>query len=603
MSTKTTFKRIALVAVATLGLGVLSVAPSQAAHLGDTLTLTPPASSSITVGETATATVNSSFLGVNAGDSITVNALIASKPSTGAANLQFAVIDSYTSTVSTASSLGTTSNISTGVTGNSVAANTNYKLNLVAPTVKGTYIVQVYATAGSGGGTIRSAVLSWSVTVADVNKSSDATSTSFIAAGAAIPAVSDSASVTLSKSGGQAATILVTQKNATSTADEAMIATITGPGLLGSGAGTNAAATGRSISVTNTHYITVWSDGTSGEATITIVGVTSGLTLGVEKVTFFDTKPASVTVTVKKAHILAGTANVTKVLAVVVKDASGNAVTNATVTAAATDTTTAVGGAATCLTYDTTDKVYYCGIAGLSATKFGKVNYTVTASDGAAVATKATSTADVTFSFGVAKAITVSGPATAGYGEEITLTFTATDANGLPVADQSYEGAAGAGILWNTTTVPAYVGSGFAPFNTGETITTVSGVATKKVVTPTSGPKATATWTLAGDGVTAAGAVDKSIGKTTVAYEVTLTNPGVDAATDAANEATDAANAATDAALAAAEAADAATSAAQEASDAVAALSESVTKLIAGLQAQIKSLAAVVAKIAKKVKA
>ena len=50
-------------------------------------------------------------------------------------------------------------------------------------------------------------------------------------------------------------------------------------------------------------------------------------------------------------------------------------------------------------------------------------------------------------------------------------------------------------------------------------------------------------------------------------------------------------------------AADAATTAAQEASDAVAALSESVTKLIAGLQAQIKSLAAVVAKIAKKVKA
>jgi hypothetical protein len=34
MSTKTTFKRVALVAVAALGLGVLSVAPSQAAPAG-----------------------------------------------------------------------------------------------------------------------------------------------------------------------------------------------------------------------------------------------------------------------------------------------------------------------------------------------------------------------------------------------------------------------------------------------------------------------------------------------------------------------------------------------------------------------------------------
>ena len=41
MSTKTTFKRIALVAVAALGLGVLSVAPSSAATtvIDETLTL------------------------------------------------------------------------------------------------------------------------------------------------------------------------------------------------------------------------------------------------------------------------------------------------------------------------------------------------------------------------------------------------------------------------------------------------------------------------------------------------------------------------------------------------------------------------------------
>jgi len=74
-------------------------------------------------------------------------------------------------------------------------------------------------------------------------------------------------------------------------------------------------------------------------------------------------------------------------------------------------------------------------------------------------------------------------------------------------------------------------------------------------------------------------------------------------ATDAANEATDAANAATDAANAAAEAADAATAAAQDAQAAVAALASQVADLIAGIKAQITSLTNLVIKIQKKVKA
>jgi len=81
---------------------------------------------------------------------------------------------------------------------------------------------------------------------------------------------------------------------------------------------------------------------------------------------------------------------------------------------------------------------------------------------------------------------------------------------------------------------------------------------------------------------------------------------GVDnatAATDAAAEATDAANAATDAANAAAEAADAATAAAQDAADAVAALSTQMAALIAQLKAQLTALTNLVIKIQKKVKA
>jgi hypothetical protein len=81
---------------------------------------------------------------------------------------------------------------------------------------------------------------------------------------------------------------------------------------------------------------------------------------------------------------------------------------------------------------------------------------------------------------------------------------------------------------------------------------------------------------------------------------VTISDPGSQAAVDAAAEATDAANAATDAALAAADAADAATAAAEDASASVAKLSKSVTTALNNLKKQITSLTALVNKLLKR---
>jgi hypothetical protein len=214
--------------------------------------------------------------------------------------------------------------------------------------------------------------------------------------------------------------------------------------------------------------------------------------------------------------------------------------------------------------------------------------------------------ATVTFADSVATKAVLAGPASGTPGATVEYTLTLTEKNGYPVADQTYGAGSAGGVIFSATAADTVL-SGFTgtlPFSASESFTAKSGVMTSKGTLPIAGV-ATGSWTLVGDGLqTLAGnAIDKTIGKTKVTVSTDVSNPGVDAATDAANEATDAANAATDAALAAAEAADAATTAAQEASDAVAALSETVTKLISDLQAQIKSLAAVVAKIAKKVKA
>jgi len=79
MSTKTTFKRLALVTVAALGLGVLSVTPSQAVIGGDSLTLSA-ATAAITTADTATGvSATLKFNGATT-DSISVKADFVSGP-------------------------------------------------------------------------------------------------------------------------------------------------------------------------------------------------------------------------------------------------------------------------------------------------------------------------------------------------------------------------------------------------------------------------------------------------------------------------------------------------------------------------------------------
>jgi len=87
MSTKTTFKRVALVAVAALGLGVLSVAPSSAAVSTPTVTTANGTSSTASnYDSTAAATVAVSAL-MDAGDTITVTVLQKAAPTGAAANV------------------------------------------------------------------------------------------------------------------------------------------------------------------------------------------------------------------------------------------------------------------------------------------------------------------------------------------------------------------------------------------------------------------------------------------------------------------------------------------------------------------------------------
>jgi hypothetical protein len=630
----TTIKRIALVAVAALGFGVLSVVPSQAAVQNLTITV-EDGKATLTVQDTTTAAsiVVAGLLDGGVLDTITVSVIEKSKPAgtspvallgylettTLASRVDNKVIfdgtainkyESVTNTSSPAGVMGITS-----ATAAYVGAKFTLQLESLTGTAAGTYTYTVIAKPYAAGveGAAVSKDVSIVIAAAAAPKAAVASAaTAYIQAKDTVSywanVVADSVTAGSLVAGTAIGAIQVKNQSAAGvSAVDTITVSMTGVGYLKTTAGPTTAIIGRSFVVTNEDILEmqVIADGSSGTGTITIK--TEAGASFVKTVTFFDTKPTTATATVKKAFIKAGTGSVQKVFAVAVTDAAGNAVTNITkLTAVPTDTATTVGGAATCsLTYNTTDKAYYCEVAGLSATKFGPVAYTISATGADAAATVVKTSATVTFADNVATKAVLAGPATGTPGATVEYTLTLTEKNGNPVADDIYGvGNAPGGVLFSATAADSVI-SGWAagPFNASDSYTSVSGVITSKAVLPIAGT-ASQSLTLVGDGLQtlAANAIDKTIGKTKVTVTTDVTNPGVDAATDA-NEATDAANAATDAALAAAEAADAATTAAQEASDAVAALSETVTKLISDLQAQIKSLAAVVAKIAKKVKA
>jgi hypothetical protein len=462
------------------------------------------------------------------------------------------------------------------------------------PTMRGTYKFTFTAQSGT-----TSSVHTWTVNAYATqaaldtangvdNAISAAKTTSFLNTGETTTATADATVIaSMAVTTSAAATIVVLPKNAAGTTITnvtfPLTATISGPGTLA--IGTNLAAitaldsgSGRAITGTTNHYVIgVFADGTAGVSTITI---SSGTTvLATETVTFYGAA-AKITPTVVNS-VLAIASN-TGAITAVVTDAAGVLVPGVTVyassntdaviddayvasTAASTSaglvsfnlTGVAVGTAAITLTLNATS----AGTSTVSA-----LAGTMRVSDG--VPTK------VDYSFGK----TSYAP-----GEAAVITATVSNAAGvMPAGTYTVLTAAGVTASYTvsgmpTTTVLAVLSTGSATY----AVTIPSGISGELQLA----------------GTASATTIAATFGKTNIV------NAGLDAATDAANEAIDAANAATDAALAAAEAADAATTAAQEASDAVAALSESVTKLIAGLQAQIKSLAAVVAKIAKKVKA
>ena len=639
MSTKTTFKRIALVAVAALGFGMLSVVPSSSTVIANSLTI-DAATDSITLGESATAVLTHSFVATTALDSVTITAIKTSSNAANAGTIRLSLTESSTSASTTAgvaatspgytfpsavnSSLGLLTDTgasrpdSVTVQGNSGANRSNFSkfgVTLYNPAAAGTYEIKFYMTTSTGGaGTADTSVVTWTVTVAAADTASTGASTATLRAG------SSTALATIAQGGYAGATegvdsvvavaktssatdiiaeaaIYVIEKTAALTAGaDSLTVTVSGEAYVSSTT-TARATSGKAITVaynvtdaTGTP-IYIWSTGNAGKATITVTTV-SGLALGTKTVTFYGSAASIAIDGVYSTHGRAGGYDAGDI-DVVVNDAGGTPVIGASVTVVSGTPAAVASGTCTDLYKGVSDGVYNCTFTSSVGSKSGDKS-TLTFRVPVPLSsptTYYTVTQDVTLGGSIATETVTFDKSTYSPGEGMVVTRTAKDSSGNPV----YDGATAVALTGNKNINAIAAGS---YLNGSVTTSTMYGDTVLKKFTVFA-PAAGGSFTYSGLGG-ASGLVEISATATVTDDAATA---AASAAGDAAAEATDAANAATDAANAAAEAADAATAAAQDAADAVAALSAQVASLISGLKAQLTSLTNLVIKIQKKVKA
>jgi hypothetical protein len=452
MSTTTNFKRIALVAVAALGLGVLSSIPTTAAINADSVTLSS-ATAAQTTAETYTATsavVTVSFFGAE-NDSMSITSALTAAPAGNTAlpvlrlvETSSAIVETYTAGVTQRSGLlgdTWTANRAVSVRAEAGTVVTTAKFavflatsNTAGPSVAGSYSVKITPATMFNSGALQGSVaqtLAITVTDAPTLVKTASSVKAFIqpTANSDVVGIASDSAVAISKSNApnsvQAAFIGISQLNAAGVASsDSLTVEITGAGTLGSGIAT-AAARGRNLTVKVSDSVTVWSDGNAGVGTITIKSATSGALLATKTVTFTDvfSKFAKETAAVA----ILGTAP-RKAVTFVMQDSVSNTLnTNGSVTLKAFSSDATIATAGTVVYSDDSGTVEVTGV------KAGTV--TITIGNGATLAASTIKSAPVTVRVGSTSIASVKvsfDKATYSIGEKALITVTPLDKDGLP---------------------------------------------------------------------------------------------------------------------------------------------------------------------------
>jgi hypothetical protein len=538
MSTKTNFKRIALVAVAALGLGVLSSVPSQGAVTGAVSVTAANGTATLTKSDTTTAaSLVVKYFQNSQTDTASITVTLGSKPSgaVGATDsILVSVSDTSTSTgsvpiggakVGTAiTNFGTDSRtVGDGTFGGLVTpgavqgyAGVKFKYHLDTALVKtaGTYTLDYLVRIFPAGTEDATKAVSGQMTIvvtdgtaaAAANVTASGTSTALMKSGTTWSTITvDDAVTGVFTPNTVVAVIQIKQLASDGTAARESVTVKTTIGNLGWNTSTpqGKSLSTRLASADGIDYLYVVADGTSGTATINIS--TTSATFAAKSVTFYSTSVDKYTVT-RLAKVIGSASAAT--LVVTALDSTGNIIKEGTNSAvyAYSDNLAAIATAATaadgaaCSAYNDTYGGHVCSFSGAAN---GTANITIRNKSTLALSTKSSTAQAITVNLNPAVKVALSfDKATYAPGELAYLSVTAVDAAGAavgPNAGTNYlatggitataafgNGSAGSESLTVTTT----------PMNTAAT-GRVSDVAiyTVKLYMPASGGTITASAT------------------------------------------------------------------------------------------------------------
>jgi hypothetical protein len=465
MSTKTNFKRIALVAVAALGMGVLSSVPSQAvisslavSNTAGAAGLTGAKSDSTTGG---LVTITSMALTAST-DSYSVTVINKSRPALATAQPALLLMLQDTATSTTAATaravlptaiaalnFTTESATSVVVTAGTGAGYMNSKFKAfmesttgsgAADRVAGDYVYTVVVTpfstnvnAGVAGTAVTTDItISITALTTDSTVVSPATSTAFI--GTSTGATADAViSALATASDTPKGYLTVTLKNAAGgTAARESVTITTTIGQVGTSANR-----GRSVvlAYTGATDYNIYSDGTAGTGTITVS--TPSVTFSTKTVTFYAAAAKTITATVAHPLLKVG-ANSGAVRGVAV-DANGVAWAGTAYIVASSAADALIAGSTTpvdCGAYDATNARFNCPVTAIAA---GTAKFKIIDAATVALATATSNEVTVTVSIAAVAKVAISfDKATYAPNERMRIYVTAQDASGASLPAATY---------------------------------------------------------------------------------------------------------------------------------------------------------------------
>jgi hypothetical protein len=529
MSTKTNFKRIALVAIAALGLGVLSSVPSNAAWsgtAGTSLTLTVTNGTAGLTGARSDSTTAGTFgvrgLALAALDSIGVAIINKTKPALAAdfPTPLFMLVDTGTSTAGLVAPVGKIPTVTSGqvVAGTVDRALTRYvdtatSVSLAAVTsstgyvegnflvflesttstrVAGTYTYTIVATPATGVGGATPGIaqtidISFVVAAAaNLSETIDASKTTAFLAGTLAAATADAAVSAVATASSSAAAYLSvrTYNSLSGFAPESITVTLSGAGLL---VHTSTGAAGPSLTVKNTAAANgdfeIRPDGRAGVAVITASTPTRAFSS--KSVSFYSAAAKTITATVGTPLLAVG-ANTGAVRGVAV-DANGVAWTGQAYIVASTAADALIGGSATtpvaCAAYDTVNARHNCPITALTA---GTAKFKIIDASTVAAATATSNEVTVTVSNATVSSVKLEfDKATYAPNERARIYVTPLDSTGKAMQSAVYTNILASGGITVIGAV-SYTGT----TTTADSLTAATGFTTAAQTSSTSGAKA-----------------------------------------------------------------------------------------------------------------